>query len=95
VISNIIFGFRSLAKTVPTLWGRLYRVLGKAKFSKIMLNFLTEAAVLVAVFPILDVIIDSMKPGGLQVTWHLVIWSEGIAGGLLFFACIMSGLGES
>ena len=60
MVSDIIFGFKNLARTVLDLWRRLYGVLGKAKFARIMLNFLTEAAVLVAVFPILDVIIDSM-----------------------------------
>ena len=94
MITGLIFGFRRLIKTVPDLWSRFYGLLRKAKFTKIMFTFFTEAAVLVAVFPVLDVIIDSMHKGGLQVTWHLVAWSEGIAGGLILLASIMSGLGE-
>jgi hypothetical protein len=59
------------------------------KFFKIAMEFFTEAAVLVAVFPILDTIIEPL--GGVQkVTWPLVAWSEGIAAGLLFLAGIIS-----
>jgi hypothetical protein len=81
-------------RTVLNLWDRFFALLRRARFTKIMFNFFTEAAVLVAVFPVLDVIIDSMHKGGLQVTWHLVAWSEGIAAGLILLASIMSGLGE-
>jgi hypothetical protein len=53
------------------------------------MEFFIEAAVLVAVFPVLDTIIQPL--GGVQkVTWQLVAWSEGIAGALLLLAGIMS-----
>jgi hypothetical protein len=59
------------------------------KFFRIAMEFFTEAAVLVAVFPILDTIVG--PTGGFQkVTWPLVMWSEGIAAGLLLLAGIIS-----
>ena len=62
---------------------------------KIAIEFCTEAAVLVAVFPVLDTIIGgrAAQPaqGGMRnVTWSLVIASEGLAAFLLALACIMS-----
>jgi hypothetical protein len=94
VISGIIFGYESVAQVAMPLWAIVRDwLLGifnfEAKFFKIAMEFFTEAAVLVAVFPILDTIIEPY--GSVQkVTWSLVIWSEGIAAALLVLAGIMS-----
>jgi len=73
-------------------WRWLVGVFLGPRFGKIGVEFFTEAAVLVAVFPILDTIIE--KGGTPKVTWSLVAWSEGIAVMLLFFAGILSELAE-
>ena len=93
-MSGIIFGYRSVAQFVASLWTKVYESLHgififEHKFFKIAMEFFTEAAVLVAVFPILDTIIE--PSGSVQkVTWSLVVWSEGIAAALLVLAGIIS-----
>ena len=58
------------------------------RFAKIAVEFFTEAAVLVAVFPILDTIIE---PGGVaRITTPLVAWSEGLAALFLALAGIIA-----
>jgi hypothetical protein len=89
-MSGLISGFRSTSRIWRRCWIGIRDTFGgPAKFFKIASEFFTEAAVLVAVFPILDTIIEPL--GGVQkVTWALVVWSEGIAAGLLVLAGIMS-----
>jgi len=91
VISGLIAGYNSLARFVSRIWTLVIRALLNANFPEITIQFFTEAAVLVAVFPVLDAIIDSLNGGPAKVTWQLVLWSEGIAGFLLLLAGIMSG----
>jgi hypothetical protein len=61
---------------------------------KQFIEFFTEAAVLVAVFPILDTIIGGRgaqaSQSGIKITWTLVMSSEGLALFLLLVACIMA-----
>jgi len=60
-----------------------------SKFYKLAMEFCLEAGVLIAVFPLLDTIIQ--QGGSIQkVGWPLVVWSEGIAIGLFLIAVIMS-----
>jgi hypothetical protein len=94
VIARLIAGYQTIARRIAARW-TWFRVglkgifIGPPKFFRIATEFFTEAAVLVAVFPILDTIIEPL--GGVQkVSWHLVEWSEGIAAALLFLAGIMS-----
>ncbi len=91
-MSDLIIGFQSLIGSAKRIWRRFFRILLRADVRDVMLEFFKEAAVLVAVFPVLDVIVESFKPNGPHLTWQLVVWSEGIAGFLLLIACIMSGL---
>jgi hypothetical protein len=56
------------------------------RFAKIAVEFFTEAAVLVAVFPILDTIIEAR--GTARITRPLVAWSEGLAAFFLVLAGI-------
>jgi hypothetical protein len=99
VLSRLIAIYRRAVKLVSALRGHvvessrwLSAVFVGPRFVKIAVEFFTEAAVLVAVFPILDTII---QVGGMQkVTWSLVAWSEGIAGMLIVFAGILSELAE-
>jgi len=58
------------------------------RFAKIAVEFFTEAAVLVAVFPILDTLIEG---GGMaKLTESLVAWSEGLAAFFLLLAGIIA-----
>ena len=62
---------------------------------EVAIEFFTEAAVLIAVFPILDTVIPIGNTGGIKnLTWALVLGSEGIA--LLFFilAVILAGVAK-
>jgi hypothetical protein len=70
------------------LWRWLVRVFLGAKFVKIAVEFLTEAAVLVSVFPVLDYFI---KQGVMdRAGWALAAWSSGIAAVLFILAAILS-----
>lgn len=94
MIPGLILGYQRVIRFVIACWGGLRGWIStvfvfEAKFFKIAMEFCTEAAVLVAVFPILDTIIEPF--GSVQkITWSLVIWSEGIAAALLILAGIIS-----
>jgi glycerol-3-phosphate acyltransferase PlsY len=99
VISGFINAYHIAIKTSSGIWLASRNYYGKAirdpGIQKIAIEFCTEAAVLVAVFPILDTILGTpgMQPaaGGIkEVTWTLVVTSEGLAALLLFLASIMS-----
>jgi hypothetical protein len=93
MISRLISVYRSVAQAGRTLRDWLVRTFLGPRFAKIAVEFFTEAAVLVAVFPVLDTIIEN--GGLLNVTWPLVAWSEGLAVLFLFLAGIISmGIGE-
>lgn len=61
---------------------------GPSKFWKLAMEFCVEAAVLVAVFPVLDTLIQrgSLK----NVGWRMMCGSEGLAVALFLIAVIMS-----
>ena len=83
------------------LWG--YWIRKRVVITKILIEFCTEVAVLVAVFPLLDSIIGNRSSsmqglpnsGTQSVPWSLVETSWGIAALFLLFAVIMAiGLGD-
>jgi len=63
------------------------KAFGHAKFVNVAEQFLTEAAVLVFVFPVLDTIVQFGKE---KVTWRLGIGSLAVTIFLLFWAGIIA-----
>ncbi len=63
------------------------RAFAHAKFASIAQEFLTEAAVLVFVFPVLDTVVQF---GRAKVTWELGLGSMAVAIFLLFWAGIIA-----
>jgi hypothetical protein len=92
VVSGLKWVYRRAAWLGSALERWSTAVFLSPRFGKIGVEFFKEAAVLVAVFPILDRIIE--KGGMAKVTWSLVAWSEGIAAMLLFFAGILAEMAE-
>jgi hypothetical protein len=97
VISGLIFGYRAVLRLWALCQSYIWSFIRHPGIHKIAIEFCTEVAVLVAVFPILDTIIPitggaqaSGQNGMKNVTWPLVITSEGIAGLFLILAGIMS-----
>jgi hypothetical protein len=100
VISGFVTAYRIGTATALRIWraSRAYflRAIHDPATQSIAVEFCTEAAVLVAVFPILDTILGNRGlqsiPGGgaKEVTWSLVLVSEGLAAFLLFLAVMMS-----
>jgi hypothetical protein len=100
VISGLTDGYKAGVKLLTGLryyLARLYHYGSKGLQSdepaKIAIEFCTEAAVLIAVFPILDTIIPigGGETGLKNLTWGLILKSEGIALILLMAAVIISG----
>jgi len=63
------------------------KAFGHAKFASLAEQFLTEAAVLVFVFPVLDTIVQFGKE---KVTWRLGLGSLAVTIFLLFWAGIIA-----
>ena len=78
----------ALASVSAGIWRWLIRVFLGPGFFEIAVEFFTEATVLVAVFPILDTIIE--RAG--KVTRSLMVWSEGLAAIFVILAGILSEL---
>ena len=92
----VIFGpmavvYRRAMRLLRTIWAFLVRVCLCKGFGRIVAEFLTEVAVLVLVFPILDTIIQK---GQSNVTKSLVILSVVLTVSCLFVAGIISKAGE-
>jgi hypothetical protein len=91
VISALIAGYHSVVKVLSTGWMLLLRVFRRGEFAERSIEFLTEVAVLVFVFPILDTLIEK---GQSKVTRLLVIWSILIPVGCLFLAGVISTINK-
>lgn len=89
VISDLIGRYRSLIRLFPLIRGFLHKAFIHRTFAKITVEFLTEVAVLVLVFPTLDTIINK---GQSKVTLPLVIGSLLVTVLCLFLAGIISML---
>jgi hypothetical protein len=89
VISGIIAGYKSTKKWRLAANNFFTRISVQRGFIKIFIEFLTEVAVLVLVFPTLDTIIEQGKS---KVTKSMVFGSVAIAFVCLFVAGIMAGI---
>ena len=79
-----------MLQTGASIWNFVVEDFWSARLAKIAAEFCAEAAVLIAVFSILDTIITK---GGLKyVTWPLVGWSVGLPAILLVFAGIITAI---
>ncbi len=76
--------------------GALHKLSVQKKVLEILCTFFGEAAVLVAVFPVLETILAgrgvsqagrATQHGGTQNIWTVAIWSEGIA-----FLCLLAAI---
>lgn len=83
----IVAASRNCLDAAQDGWDWMGRVFWGPRFWKIASEFFLEAAVLIAVFPVLDTLITSHK-----VTVHWVIESEGLAIGLLALAAILGSV---
>jgi hypothetical protein len=102
VISGLVEGYKAGVRLVAEARYYLARLrhyslaaLQAKETVEVAIEFFTEAAVLIAVFPILDTVIPIGNTGGIKnLTWALVLVSEGIA--LLFFilAIILAGVAK-
>ena len=88
MISGLIAGYEAILAA----WASARDFFGlasvKRSFAKILIEFLTEVAVLVLVFPMLDTIVETQS----KVTGLMVFVSIGIAGFCLLIAGIMAGI---
>lgn len=100
MISGLIDGYKAGVKMLTRLRYYLAQLrhygskgLQNDETPRIAIEFCTEAAVLIAVFPILDTVIPlgGGNTGLRNLTWGLVLKSEGIALILLMAAVIKSG----
>jgi hypothetical protein len=73
--------------TALTVWHWLRQIFWGPRFWKIASEFLLEAAVLIAVFPILE---EWINKGTVRIRWAL--GSELFAAGLLALAAIMASI---
>jgi hypothetical protein len=87
VISDAIFAYHCLLRFLSKVRVFVLRVFREGGLAEKSATFLTEVAVLVLVFPILDTIVEK---GQSKVTPSLVIWSILIAVGCLFLAGVIS-----
>jgi hypothetical protein len=71
------------------LWSFIVEDFWSPRLAKIAVEFCVEAAVLIAVFPILDTII---KGGIKDVTRSLIGWSIGLPALLLLFAGVITAI---
>ena len=97
MISSLISAYNVLSNA----WNRVrifcLKALRAPETYKIAVQFCTEAAVLICVFPIFDTIVPingDIRSNLKKVTWGLVVTSEGLAALLLVLAVIMSVRGE-
>lgn len=105
MISGLIAAYLAAKSFVLSLGGLFWRywIRKRVVVTKILIEFCTEVAVLVAVFPLLDSIIENRSSsiqglpqnGTQSVPWSLVETSWEIAALFLVFAIIMAiGLGD-
>jgi hypothetical protein len=87
VISGLIAVCRNVLRLPHTVWTFCIRVFNCRGFAKIIKEFLTEVAVLVLVFPTLDVIIQK---GASNVSKSIVLLSLTVTALCLFAAGIIS-----
>ena len=91
MIVLIRVAYQRILAILANLWSFAVSVARRSDFARITVDFLTEVAVLVMVFPTLDTIIEK---GQSKVTRGLVIWSVAIALICLFMAGIISMFGK-
>ena len=97
MISSLISAYNVLSSDWVQLRSSCWKALQAPEAYKIAVQFCTEAAVLICVFPILDTIVPingDLRSNLKKVTWGLVVTSEGLATLLLALAVIMSVRGE-
>jgi hypothetical protein len=87
VISGLIARYRSVVGFPRVAWAFLVKAFFNRNFAQIVVEFLTEVAVLVLVFPTLDTIIER---GSSKVTGPIVYGSIATTVGCLFVAGIIS-----
>ena len=88
MIPGLIAKYKRVIGSISALRRWFVRVFIGARYVKIAVEFLTEAAVLVSVFPVLDYFI---KQGAMdKAGWALAAWSSGIAAVLFILAAILS-----
>ena len=87
MISGLIAVYGNAVRLLVTIWTFFVRVFNCKGFAKIIREFLTEVAVLVLVFPTLDVIIQK---GASNVTKPIVLLSLTVTALCLFAAGIIS-----
>ena len=94
VISGLIAGYRSVLRMFAWPVGYFTSALRKPKVQKkvleVLCTFFGVAAVLFAVFPLLDTILANRSAqGSAPNIWTVAIWSEGIALLCLLLAVII------
>jgi hypothetical protein len=107
VIAGLIAGYRSVLRLILVLLRYFYKGVRGPKTLQIISEFCAEAAVLIAVFPVLDTIVESRRiqytaTAGNPVpqaemygaTWSIGIWSAVISIILLLIAIIIKGEGR-
>lgn len=102
MISGFLHGYRSIRSLVTKLFERIWRFFKRAlrndETKKIAIEFCTEVAVLLAVFPWLDNVIASRSGSGAShqgealSNWFVVV-TFVVSGLFLLFAVIM-GVGK-
>jgi hypothetical protein len=75
VISGLIAAYQSGLRLFAEVWNFLYETFRKAESRHIWVTFCTEAAVLIAVFPILETVLRNPGNQAAFGLWHIVIVS--------------------
>lgn len=101
MIRRLIAAYGEILRLIVALWVYLVSVFRKPHTRRIASDFFAEVAVLVAVFPILDTIIESRMRIAARpdksvygLTWPLIALSYGIVV-VCFLAAIIIGSGEA
>ncbi len=87
MISFLLAIYSRTRQVAAKLWNFFVEDFWGPRLAKIAVEFCTEAAVLVAIFPLLDTIIK----GG-HVTRPLIGWSVGLPAILLLFAGVIAAI---
>ena len=92
----LIAGFKSISRLTLAVLDFFTKEFRKPKVREIASTFCAEAAVLIAVFPVLDTIIENRRTQGdvPNVTWHMVAWNFAIVVIFLLVAIIIADRGE-
>ncbi|PYX08962.1 MAG: hypothetical protein DMG88_08410 [Acidobacteria bacterium] len=90
MLATLTAAWQSITKVLPWLWSRLHAAFVTPRFARILSNFLAEVAVLVFVFPGLEIIIRN-EPNRLNT---VIFWSWAITAICLVAAAIISMIGD-